>query len=164
MAVQTVYIPLSFKFDPYEARFNDEYRKAKSETAVSKREEAQADLNALLAQGYTVVTQTNIESRSGIDLAIILYKPDDEPSFMTPYDQNLLCAGFESARIALEALNEGDTEKVKRVLLNMDVPLAKLALSYGGVKPGCDAHVRMTDYIAKRQVEREAKKANEVKS
>jgi hypothetical protein len=75
--IKTVYIPLTFKYDPMLRQVKPEAIQPMREKAEDARLKAEADLNALIEQGYTRWTQEQIETASGVDLAIILYKPDE---------------------------------------------------------------------------------------
>jgi hypothetical protein len=76
MAVKTIFIPLSFKYDPVHARMDKEYAEAMAAKAETERLKAEGELSELITEGYTLFSQSNIETGRGVQLALVLYKPD----------------------------------------------------------------------------------------
>jgi very-short-patch-repair endonuclease len=82
MAVEIVDIQVSVKMSPNAALLVEVQGNQHEYTArlVKHIEERKAWLNALLNDGYMVISSHGFDASDGQELIIVLYKPDDSPA------------------------------------------------------------------------------------
>lgn len=91
MAIKTLSLPLTFKYDIFERQVNPQLVQERAKRIEAQITQVESELNALIEQGYTLWTQEKIETDRGVDLTIILYKPD-KPRFDQATDDHIVAS------------------------------------------------------------------------
>jgi hypothetical protein len=86
MAIKTLSLPLTFKYDVFERQVNPQLVQERAKRIEAQMTQVESELNALIEQGFTLWAQEKVESDRGVDLVIILYKPDSPKFDLTDYD------------------------------------------------------------------------------
>jgi hypothetical protein len=156
MAIKTLLLPLTFKYSESERQVTPSQLQERARSVKAQMMQIEGELNALIEQGFTLWAQEKTEDDSYVGLFIILHKPDEE--------SGLMHAVFEHITGAIRNIDKGDTLRAKQILELIDDTSARLALRYAPIPVGSEQHRKETEVIERRAAEREAKKANEVKS